>query len=69
MWRQKQCKKNVLKESKSEKASKPGELLYLNLSKVTVSKEDGMEFESVLGRSGVILQPVRVVWSSILVSF
>ena len=37
--------KNVVKESKAEKATHPGERVYLDLSRVTVSKSDGSEFE------------------------
>ena len=37
--------KNVSKTSTLEKASKPGERIYLDLSKVTVSKSDDTEFE------------------------
>ena len=37
--------KNVAKESKHYKSTKPGERIYLNLSKVTVSKSDGTKFD------------------------
>ena len=37
--------KNVMKVSKAEKAKQPGKQVYLDLSKVTVSKLDGTEFE------------------------
>ena len=36
--------KNVVKESKAVKAEHPGECIYLDLSKVMVSKSDGTEF-------------------------
>ena len=37
--------KNVSKESEAKKATKPGGRIYLDLSKVTVRKDDGTEFE------------------------
>ena len=37
--------KNVCKQSTTEKAKKPGGRVYLDLSKVSVSKADGSEFE------------------------
>ena len=43
--RSKAKKKNVCKDSKSPKATEPGERVYLDLSNVTVSREDGSDFE------------------------
>lgn len=37
--------KNVCKASKSPKAESPGERIYLDLSKVTVSRNDGSDYE------------------------
>ena len=37
--------KNVSKASQSPKATEPGRCVYLDLSKVTVSRNNGLEFE------------------------
>jgi len=37
--------KNVCKESEAPKAKAPGKRIYLDLSKVTVAKDNGSEFE------------------------
>ena len=37
--------KNVCKDSRAEKAAKPGERIYLDFLKVTVGKGDGTDFD------------------------
>ena len=73
--------KNVCKKSTALKAEEPGGRVYLDLLKVTVSRDDGSDFElnrkhterasrmSARARNGVTSRQQRVAWWNQPVSF